>query len=694
MRERIFPFLRWFPISLASVRADVMAGIAVAMVLVPQSMAYAQLAGMPPVYGLYASFLPVIIAALWGSSNQLATGPVAVVSLLTASTLMPFAAQGSDEFVAMAIALALLVGLVQLGLGVMRMGALVSFISHPVIVGFTNAAAIVIALSQLNKIFGVPLEGNDAFMVNIANMLMRIPELAHGPTILMGLGAIVLMWALKRFAPRAPGVLIAVVLATVVSWAVGFERQATIAPDAIADPQVVQLVETTREARTRADGLEDEIRTRRTALEALEGGEAAEARYQLELLEIEADEARGQARQLGRDLRSVSLFRIDSEDAVYHTENSAPADAEREGPIWRIDQLNDEALVLNGGGRVVGNIPEGLPGFALPELGWTTVTSLITAAFVIALVGFTEAIAIAKAMAVKTGQRLDPNQELIGQGLANIVGSTSQAFPVSGSFSRSAVNIDSGAVTGLSSVVTGLIVVLVLFFFTPLLYHLPEAVLAAIIMMAVIGLINVKAVRHAWEAHKHDGIAAVVTFVATLAMAPNLDLGILVGAGLAIGLFLWRSMKPRVSELARFEDGTLRDAQLYGLETGQDTCVIRYDGRLYFANVSYFEDAVLDMVARHPDARYVVIVGKGINEIDASGEEAVRNLAKRLAERDITLIFAGVKAQVMEVMQRTHLIEVLGEENIFRSTDAAIDAVNKRLAAEKAGGEPAGQGSG
>ena len=694
MLERIFPFLRWFPMSLASARADVMAGIAVAMVLVPQSMAYAQLAGMPPVYGLYASFLPVIVAALWGSSNQLATGPVAVVSLLTAAALMPYAAMGSEEFIAMAIALALLVGLIQLGLGVMRMGALVSFISHPVIVGFTNAAAIIIALSQLNKLIGVPLDSNNAFLVNIFNMLLQIPQ-AHLPTVVMGAGAIVLMWALKRFAPKLPGVLIAVVLATVISWAIGYERQEEVLLDNIADDHVVEVLQTLRSTEQRADEIEARVREKRAELQTLTGSAAAELRFNKDLLAIEGEEVREHARQLRSDLRSVTLHQVEGDGEHFHTQATLPADARTAGPVWRVGPLGEDGqLTLDGGGRVVGNIPEGLPSLSIPQLGWSTITSLITAAFVIALVGFTEAIAIAKAMAVKTGQRLDPNRELIGQGLANIVGSTSQGFPVSGSFSRSAVNIGSGAITGLSSVVTGLIVVLVLLFFTPLLYHLPEAVLAAIIMMAVIGLVNIKAVRHAWDAQRHDGIAVIVTFVATLAVAPNLDIGILIGAGLAIGLFLWRSMKPRVSELARFEDGTLRDAQLYGLETNQEACIIRYDGRLYFANVSYFEDAVLDMVARHPDARYVVIVGKGINEMDASGEEAVRNLAKRLAERDITLVFAGVKAQVLEVMERTHLIEVLGEENVFRSTNAAIEEVNKRLAAEKTKGAPTGQGAG
>jgi len=223
----------------------------------------------------------------------------------------------------------------------------------------------------------------------------------------------------------------------------------------------------------------------------------------------------------------------------------------------------------------------------------------------------------------------------------------------------------------------------VLLFLTPLFYHLPEAVLAAIIIMAVIGLINFKAIHHAWLASKHDGVAAIVTFVATLAVAPNLDIGILIGVGLALGLFLYRSMYPRVSELARYSDGTLREAQRYGLKASEEIGLLRFDRSLYFANVPYFEDAVLELAARHPKARYLVIVTKGINEIDASGEEAIHSLVDRLKARGVTLVFAGLKAQVLEMMQRTGLDQVIGKENIFRSTDASIEAVQARVARER-----------
>jgi sulfate permease, SulP family len=369
--------------------------------------------------------------------------------------------------------------------------------------------------------------------------------------------------------------------------------------------------------------------------------------------------------------------------ARFVAQQSLEPDQATEGPAWRVDGIKDATVKLNAGGKVVGNIPAGLPSLAMPDLSLTTVAALFMAAFVISLVGFTEAIAIARAISGRTGQRLNPNQELIGQGLGNLVGSFSQAYPVSGSFSRSAVNLNNGGRTGLSSVFTALLILLVLLFLTPLFYHLPEAVLAAIIIMAVVGLVNFKAIHHAWLASRHDGIAAVVTFVATLAVAPNLDIGILIGVGLAVGLFLYRTMRPRVSELARYSDGTLREAQRYGLKASEDIGLLRFDRSLYFANVPYFEDAVLELAARHPNARYLIVVTKGINEIDASGEEVIHSLVDRLKARGVTLVFAGLKAQVLEVMERTGLDEVIGKENIFRSTDASVAAVQARVESEK-----------
>jgi len=547
--KKLLPFLRWLPYRPETLRADFLAGLTVALVLVPQSMAYAQLAGLPPYFGLYAAFLPVMVAALWGSSNQLGTGPVAVVSLLTASSLTPFAAVGSDAFIALAIMLALLVGLVQLLLGLFRLGVVVNFLSHPVIVGFTNAAAMIIGLSQLNKLIGVPMGRSESFVVDIWGVLRQLGD-THWPTLAMGVAAIAVIWGLRRKAPRLPGVLIAVVLTTTISWLIGYAEQL--------------------------------------------------------------------------------------------------------------------------GGQVVGAVPAGLPSLRLPVISLERVGALITPAIVISLVGFMEAISIAKAMAAKTKDRVEPNQELIGQGLANLVGAMTQAFPVSGSFSRSAVNINAGAKTGMSSVFTGLFVLLTLLFLTPLLHHLPQAVLAAVIIMAVIGLINFGAVRHAWQASRHDGIASLVAFVATLGFAPHLDKGILVGAGLALGLYLYRTMTPRVAILGRYHDGTLRDARVNNLPPSDVVTAVRFDGSLYFANVAYFEDAILEAVATNPKALYLLIVGDGINQIDASGEEVMHHLLDRLRSVGVTVVFSGLKKQVLDVMRATGLLDRIGQANIHATAEQAL----------------------
>ncbi|MCG5497773.1 SulP family inorganic anion transporter [Ectothiorhodospira variabilis] len=683
---QLFPFLRWQKPSREILKSDLAAGTAVALVLVPQSMAYAQLAGMPPVYGLYASLLPVIVAALWGSSNQLATGPVAVVSLLTATALIPLAAPGSGEYVALAVALAFLVGVVQLSMGVLRMGALVSFISHPVIVGFTNAAALVIGLSQLNKLLGIPVDTGGHFLMGLWDMLGDVAYL-HWPTLAFGVGAILIMVGLKRFIPRVPGVLAAVILATAISWLMGFERKADVHLDQVSPPAVAEQLLKWGDFKEEKADLELQIREQQALLEAADSTEAAALRYKIELLSLRQEHVSRVLKLYREEMRDVRFARLPGEEGqpdAFVVAQALDERGEEVHPKWRVTQVDGVQIRMDAGGRVIGSIPAGLPSISMPDLTPATLTALFTAAFVIALVGFTEAIAISRALAARTGQRLNPNQELIGQGLGNLSASVSQGYPVSGSFSRSAVNLNAGARTGLSSVFTAVFILLVLLFFTPLFYHLPEAVLAAIIVMAVVGLINFKAIQHAWLASRHDGIAAIVTFVATLAVAPNLDVGILIGVALAVGLFLYRTMRPRVSELTRYEDGTLREARRYGLRADEEIGLLRFDRSLYFANAGYFEDAVLEQAARYPHARYMIVVTQGVNEIDASGEEVIRSLVQRLRARGTTLVFAGIKPQVLMVMKRTHLVDFMGEDNVFHSTEGAIATIRDRLAKQKA----------
>jgi sulfate permease, SulP family len=682
------PFRQWFPLRGASLRADLLAGITVALVLVPQSMAYAQLAGLPAYYGLYAAFLPVIAGALWGSSSHLSTGPVALTSLLTGSVLAPFALVGSDQFVSLAITLALMVGVFRLALGVLRFGAIVNFLPHPVLVGFTNAAALIIALSQLGKLLGIPAGRSDHFFGQVWSVLEQVPHV-HLPTLLMALTALGLMWTLRTWAPRLPGVLIVVAGMALVAWSIGFEQRRIAPIDRLVDPGVRAMAASLERDQARGAELARRILERRAEAARLEREGAPRAqvlalRHQLELLQVERGELEREIHARHRTLHRVVLERVAGdagEPGALYLAGQAPRDRPTDGRAWRIVGVADGEVRLRGGGEVVGAVPPGLPRPGLPGVTWDTVTLLFPATLVIALLGYTEAVSISKAIAVRTRQRLDPNQELIGQGLANIVGSFTQSYPVSGSFSRSALNLEAGARTGMSSVVTGLVVLVTLLFLTPLLYHIPQPVLAAVVLMAVVGLVNVRAIKHAWQVHRHDGLVATITLGATLLSAPHLHNGILIGVGLALSLYLYRTMRPRVVVLGRHPDGTWRDARLHGLPPTGRVAVVRFDGSLYFANAAYFEDAILDAVSRVPNARYVVVAGDGINEIDAAGEDLIRDLHRRLGERGVTLIFSGLKYQVLEVLERTGLFAEIGERQFFRTVDLAIAAIYEELGA-------------
>jgi SulP family sulfate permease len=686
LRERLLPFLRWLPLQRSVVRADIIAGATVAMILIPQSMAYAQLAGMPAYYGLYAAFLPVIIGAMWGSSHQLATGPVAMVSLLTGTALTQFAAPGTEQFIALAILLALMVGIMELAMGLFRLGAIVNFLSHPVIVGFTNAAAIIIALSQLNKLLGVHSARSDRFLSDVWDVLLRIAD-THLPTLAMGLLTLAMILLIRRYRPLWPGVLIAVALTTTLSWSIDFERNATASPLDFRDPHVRNVVDSmltladrTRVLREATAGKAEEI-TGLAASSGVDHPRLIVLNADLEFLKLELRAVEAEHRVRFAELRRLRFTGVRGAEGgtAYSLVSTVEPGTTTDGRRWIVARIDGAQVRLTGGGEVVGTIPAGIPQPTIPALDWETLVKLLPTALIIALIGFMEAISIAKSMATHTKQRISPDQELIGQGLANIVGGIFQSFPVSGSFSRSAVNLATGAVSGLSSVVAGVIVLVTLLLFTPLLYHLPQAALAAIIMLAVANLVNFKAMVHAWQAHRHDGIAAMVTFLATLSFAPHLDTGILVGAGLAIILYLYRTMRPRVAVLGRHPDGTLRDANIFNLPTSERLIAIRFDGSLFFANVPYFEDVILEQAAKHPQARYILVVGDAINELDASGEEMIRHLARRLQQNDVTMVFSGLKRQVLSVMEKTGLYAVIGAQNFFRTEEAALEAISQWL---------------
>jgi anti-anti-sigma factor len=287
-----------------------------------------------------------------------------------------------------------------------------------------------------------------------------------------------------------------------------------------------------------------------------------------------------------------------------------------------------------------------------------------------------EAISVAKAMSAETGQLLDPNQELIGQGLANISGAVTGSYAVSGSLSRSAVNLEAGAVSGLSGVFTGLTVLIALFFLTPLLYHLPQSVLSAIIIMAVIGLIDIRSFIHAWKTQWYDGAIAVITFITTLIFAPHLDKGIMAGAGLSLAVFLYKSMRPTVVDLSLYTDKSLHDALSHGLRECKYIDAVRFDGPLFFANASYLEEQITERRMNKKELRHIIIVSNGINDIDVSGEESLSLVADRVRSAGIDISLSGVNGAVMRVLERTGLAEKIGRDHIYPTTEAAIEAIH------------------
>lgn len=691
MLTRIFPFLSWFKdYTLESFRTDCICGVTVALVLIPQSMAYAQLAGLPPYYGLYASFLPPMIAALFGSSRQLATGPVAVVSLMTAASLEPLATAGSEAFIAYAVLLALTVGIFQFLLGALRLGLIVNFLSHPVVNGFTNAAAIIIATSQLSKLFGVYVDKEAHNYETIIRVVQAAFAYTHWPTLLIGILAIGIMYGLRRLNPKIPNVLIAVVVTTVISWATGFEHNSKTTINTIQSTQIradilafnlaVDNIAAAGEKRTKINAEIEALKKNNHSHAPSQ--ELVKMQCDTSLIGIEIDQQKELAHKIRTALRATHFFAHETGDntLLFYPKADFPADKTSDGRIWRIKvgtkKLNESELIMTGGGAVIGVVPKGLPTISIPKLNFSVFFQLLPFAIVISLLGFMEAIAIAKAMAAKTGQRLDPNQELIGQGLANILGAMGKSYPISGSFSRSAVNLQAGAVSGMSSVITSLVVVIALLFFTPLLYHLPQAVLAAVIMMAVIGLINVTGFIHAWRAQWYDGLISIITFVATLILAPFLEEGIYIGVSLSLFVFLYKSMRPTVSSLARHEDHGLKEIGAHGLMTCKYIDLVRFEGPLFFANASYLEDEINNRITSKKELKHIILAANGINDIDASGEEALSLIIDRVRSAGYGFSLSGVNESVMKVFKRTHLFEKIGPTYIYPTMEKAIYAIH------------------
>ncbi len=684
---KILPFLSWFKnYNLDFLKSDFISGITVALVLIPQSMAYAQLANLPAYYGLYAAFLPPMIAALFGSSRQLATGPVAIVSLMTATALEPIAISGSEMFITYAILLGFIIGMIQFILGIFRLGLLVNFLSHPVVNGFTNAAALIIASSQLQKLFGVNIEKAEHTYETVYRIFLAALTDTHLPTLGLAILSFLIMYIIKKYNPRIPYVLIAVIITTLISWQTHFEKKFIVDINNITCPIAKNLLIKYNTLFDELDSISQKRIILNKSLKQLSEKplkyriiKELDLKHEIEIANFNIENIKNELKELKNRINGMNYKKLITYDKTINFCNTANISPNQkyEDDNWKIKikfaKIDLHKIHFTGGGEVVGSIPKGLPQFEPPKFEISVILQLIPMAIIISLLGFLEAISIAKAMAAKTKQQLDPNQELIGQGLANIIGSLFKSYPVSGSFSRSAVNIQSGAITGMSSIFTSLVVMITLLYFTPLLYYLPQSVLASIIIMAVIGLINISGFVHSWKAQKYDGIISISTFILTLYFAPHLDKGIMIGVLASLIWFLIRNTKPQIALLSKHSDGTYRNQERFGLEQCKYIAVIRYNGSLFFANESYLDKVITNLMENMKDLRHIILVGNGINELDASGENLLSDLIDRIRMQGLDISITGLNDHVIDTLKRTFLYQKIGEDNLFRNLTMAIE---------------------
>ncbi|WBL12918.1 SulP family inorganic anion transporter [Sutcliffiella sp. NC1] len=548
MLKKLIPSIDWLGhYNKNDLRGDLSAGLIVAIMLIPQGMAYAMLAGLPPVIGLYASTIPLIIYALFGSSRQLAVGPVAMVSLLVFTGVSQLAKPGTDEYIAYALLLALMVGVIQLVLGLSRLGFLVNFLSHSVISGFTSAAAIIIGLSQLKNLLGIDIPKGSIFVI-ISNAIMKVNEI-NMVTFLIGLGSIIILILLKKMAPKFPAPLVVVVLGILV-------------------------------------------------------------------------------------VRFLQL-----------------------------DQV---------GVKIVGDIPNGIPAFSIPMFNIEAITALLPIALTISFVSFMESVAVAKSIANKEKYKINANQELNGLGLANIFGSFFSAFPVTGGFSRTAVNYQAGARTGLASIITAVLIFITLQFFTGLFYFLPQAVLAAIIMVAVYGLIDAKEAVHLFKVKKADGWTLLITFIATLTL--GIEQGILVGIGVSLLLFIWRSAYPHIAELGYLSDqNVFKNVKYYpNAKTYENLLIYRIDASLYFANMAFVEEKLQQAILEKANINKVILDFSGVNSMDAIALDELTKIIEGYKKSKIEFYIAGIKQPVYELFRKAGLDKKYEGKIDFLSVDQAL----------------------
>ncbi len=572
--RKYFPVLTWgAEYSRQTLVNDLVVAGIVTVMLIPQSLAYAMLAGLPPQVGLYASMAPLLLYAIFGTSRALAVGPVAVASLMTAAAVSQIASPGSPEYVAVAAALAMISGLLLLGMGLLRLGFLANFLSHPVISGFITASGIQIAASQLSPILGIKAHGEN--FVDLVISIAQSIEHVNLYTAAIGFATLgFLFWARQGL--------------KLLLLSIGFgERPADIL--AKVGP-ILAIVVTTL-------------------------------------------------------------------------------------AVWGLG-LSEEGV------KIVGKVPQGLPALALPPFEVGMWMAILVPALLISIVGYVESISVAFTLAAKKQQRIDPDQELIALGAANVGSAVSGGFPVTGGFSRSVVNFDAGAETPAAGAFTAIGIAFATLFLTPLLFFLPKATLAATIIVAVLTLVNFSALKHAWHYSRADAAAMIATICLTL--FDGVETGLMTGVGLSIFLHLYRTSKPHVALL-----GQLPGTQYFRNVDRQDVVIdpkvasLRVDASLYFPNARFLEDLVNETVAAHPDIKHLILVCSGVNTIDISALESLIAINNRLKNGGIKLHLSAVKGPIMDRLKGTQLLQELTGEVHLTQFDA-VSSINPELASQTA----------
>lgn len=564
---RFVPAVAWMrSYRRADLPGDLLAGLIVAIMLVPQGMAYALLAGLPPQVGLYASIVPLILYGLLGTSRSLAVGPVAIVSLLVASGVGTLAEPGTGGYIQLALTLALLVALLQGLMGVLQLGFLVNFMSHPVLSGFTAAAALLIGISQLKHILGFPVP-NLSFFPLLQYLGQHLRQTDWLP-LLLGVGAILTL-IYFRVGLTNP----------LKRWGIPHTMALTVSK---AAPLVVLLL--------------------------------------------------GSLLSWG----------------------------------WGLDAA--------AGLKVVGQVPAGLPHLTWPTFDLSIWKNLLPTALAIGFVGYMESIAVAKSLASKRRQKVDANQELLALGAANLGAAFTGGYPVTGGFSRSVVNYDAGANSGLASIITAALIALTVTFLTPLFYYLPQAVLAAIVIVAVAGLIDGQAFKTIWRYNKADGASYFITFAAVLLL--EVEMGLLVGIAAALLLYIYRTSQPHVAIVGRLgESETYRNILRHPVQCWPNVIAIRIDESLYFANSKFLEDTVTGLIADRPEVEHFVLIGTAVNFIDASALETLEGLHRQLKEVGVVFHLAAFKGPVMDRLQAVGFTDQFGLDHIHLTTHEAMKAI-------------------